>query len=341
MADAAGPFAPLRPEAGALPAAVVAQAADWRALLQSGSASAAQEEACAVWRAADARHELAWQRLAAFDDELQAGTRGAHAAGAPAAREALHAVAQRMARRRMGRWALGLAGTGAVAWQLREHTPWPALAAAHRTATGERRSLMLEDGTQLQIASASAVDVHFTGAERRILLHAGEVLVQSGHGDARPLRVQTREGSVAPVGTRFTVRHDDAGGWGTRGCCTVAVLQGAVDVQAGQGDAVRVVAGRQARFGADGVTPPTQAPADVDAWVDDMLVADRMPLADFVAALARWRPGVLRCAPEAAALRITGAFPLDDTDRALAMLVRILPVRVAYRTRWWVTVQAS
>lgn len=339
MAETA-PFLPLRPEAGSIAPAIVAQAADWLTLLQSGSASAAHQQACAAWRAADARHELAWQRLAALDDQMQAGMCSARATGAPTARETLQAVAQRMNRRRLGRWALVVAGSGVIAWNARERTPWPVLAAQHRTTTGERRSLMLQDGTQLQIASASAVDVEFSATERRIVLHAGELLVQSGHGDHRPLRVLTREGSVTPVGTRFTVQRS-AGPWGGAGRSRVAVLEGAVDVRAGSGSAVRVAAGEQSEFAASGATPTQAAPADADAWVDGMLVANRMPLADFVAALARWRPGVLRCAPDAAALRITGAFPLDDTDRALAMLVQILPVEVEYRTHWWATVRRT
>ncbi len=340
MAEAA-PFLPLRPEAGSIAPAIVAQAADWLTLLQSGSASAAQQQACAAWRAADARHELAWQRLAALDGEIQAGMCSARASGAPAAREALQAVAQRMGRRRMGRWALAVAGGGVIAWNLRERTPWPVLAARHRSAVGERRSLVLQDGTQLQLASASAVDVEFTATERRIVLHAGELLVQSGHGDSRPLRVLTREGSVTPVGTRFTLQRSEGAWWGAAGQSRVAVLEGAVDVRAGSAPAVRVAAGEQSRFEASGATAAQPAPRDADAWVDGMLVANRMPLADFIAALARWRPGVLRCAPDAADLRITGAFPLDDTERALAMLVQILPVQVEYRTRWWATVRRA
>lgn len=339
-----GPFAPLRPEAGPVPPHIVAQAADWLALLQSGGADEAQQRACAAWRSADARHELAWQRLAAIDGDLRAGTGEARAAGAPAAREALQGVARRRSRRWMGRWLLGLAGTGAVAWSLREGTPWPALAAEHRTATGERRRLVLEDGTRLHIASASAVDVRFDAAQRRIVLHAGEVLVESGHGDGRPLHVATREGVVTPVGTRFVVRRGSAQGgdgpWAAHRS-TVAVLEGAVELRPGAAAAVRVASGRQADFTARGAGPVQPVPPHRDAWAEGMLIAERMPLADFVGALAQWRPGLLRCAPEVAALRITGSFPLDDTDRALALLARTLPVQVEFRTRWWAVVRAA
>ena len=344
MAEAAR-FAALQPEAAPLPAAIVAQAADWMALLQSGSASAAQQARCAAWRAADGRHELAWQRLVALDEQVQAGARPAQGAGtahAAAARQALHAVARQQSRRRMGRWLLGLAGTGVVAWNVREHTPWPVLAAQHRTATGERLDLVLDDGTRLQIASASAVDLRYTATERRIVLHAGEILVASGHGDPRPLSVATQEGRATPVGTRFTVRRT-GGGWTAPGETAVAVLEGAVDLMAHRSASVplRLAAGEQARFSAEAMGMPAAAPAGTGAWSDGMLVAERMRLDDFVAELSRWRPGLLRCAPDAAALRITGAFPLDDSDRALALLASILPVRVEYRTRWWVMVRAA
>lgn len=69
-----------------------------------------------------------------------------------------------------------------------------------------------------------------------------------------------------------------------------------------------------------------------------MLYADDARLGDFVRDLARYRPGVLRCAPEIADLRISGAYRLADTDAVLALLQEALPVRVVQRTRWWVSV---
>lgn len=68
-----------------------------------------------------------------------------------------------------------------------------------------------------------------------------------------------------------------------------------------------------------------------------MLYAERMPLPDFVAELARYRPGILRCDPALAALTVSGAFQLDDTDAALRALAATLPLRVDTRSRYWVT----
>jgi transmembrane sensor len=38
---------------------------------------------------------------------------------------------------------------------------------------------------------------------------------------------------------------------------------------------------------------------------------------------------------------VSGVFSLRDTDQALLNLTLGLPVRLVYRTRYWVTVQAS
>jgi transmembrane sensor len=39
-----------------------------------------------------------------------------------------------------------------------------------------------------------------------------------------------------------------------------------------------------------------------------------------------------------ARLRVSGAYPVPDTDRALDALRRAFPLKLAYRTRYWVTV---
>ena len=53
------------------------------------------------------------------------------------------------------------------------------------------------------------------------------------------------------------------------------------------------------------------------AWTRGELVANAVPLADFTAELARYRRGLLTCAPGVADLPLVGVFPLADTDRAL------------------------
>lgn len=70
-----------------------------------------------------------------------------------------------------------------------------------------------------------------------------------------------------------------------------------------------------------------------------MLVASQMRLADFLAELGRYRHGQLGCSEQVADLRISGSYPLDDSERILQMLEVALPVRVRRFTRYWVTVE--
>ena len=87
-------------------------------------------------------------------------------------------------------------------------------------------------------------------------------------------------------------------------------------------------------FGADIVELGRRAEAG--AWLDGLIVTRNMRLGDFLAEVARYRPGFLSCAADIADLRLSGVFRLEDTDRLLAVLPQTLPVRLHQRTRWWV-----
>ena len=69
-----------------------------------------------------------------------------------------------------------------------------------------------------------------------------------------------------------------------------------------------------------------------------MLVASDMRLDRFIDELRRYRPGLITLAPEVAGLRLSGVFPLADTDRILQSLVQVLPVRIHVPVRYWVRI---
>jgi transmembrane sensor len=66
-----------------------------------------------------------------------------------------------------------------------------------------------------------------------------------------------------------------------------------------------------------------------------------MLLSEFTAELSRYRPGLLRCAPEVADLKVSGTYQLADTEQILQLLARSLPLRIDYRTRYWVSIGAA
>jgi transmembrane sensor len=91
----------------------------------------------------------------------------------------------------------------------------------------------------------------------------------------------------------------------------------------------------------DGLGPVMAVNLGADAWTRGMLVVDNARLEDLVREIGRYRPGHLGVAPEVADLRITGSFPLRNTDLALNALLPTLPVQIQQHTQWWVTVASK
>ncbi|MGJ7543869.1 FecR domain-containing protein [Variovorax sp. LT1R16] len=311
------------------------QAADWFAVLQAGSLSEAERLQWQRWLDTGPRQRAAWQRVEAVAGEF------AGLAGLPARRALEGRGAAASARRRTALRALAVAPVaGLVAWLGAGPLPWRGWVAAHRTQTGERREIVLADGSRLWLNTATALDVDFSGSLRRIVLHQGEVLVTSGHDDthaSRPLVVDVPQARLRALGTRFAVRHAEDGD-----AVRLAVFDGTVEARPTAGGVPRTLAaGQQARVFADRVDAPVPVAPEEDAWTRGMLVADGMRLGDFIAELGRYRPGYLGCAPEVAGLRIVGAYPLADTERILAALQATLPVKVHRPMPWWTVVGAG
>jgi len=332
---------------------VALQAAEWFFLLNSGEATAADQRRCAQWRAADPVHEAAWLRAERINlkfqmlpSELAMPTLGRQVRSDR--RAAIKTLAVLLVAAPAGWWG----------WHLASAYPW---LADHRTQTGERRDVLLPDGTRLTLNTASAVDVAYDGAKRLLRLRAGEILIEtapdavaSSHPAYRPFLVQTQAGTVRALGTRFVVRQFDEGdAWrmpGQGGSVSnaeqarsqVAVLDGAVEIRPAENrDRILVLrAGQQTVFTAAAVDAPGMLAPQADDWSRGILRATNMRLADFLAELARYRPGVLRCDPAVADLQISGVFQLRDTGPVLDSLPQALPVAVHYRTRYWVTVGA-
>lgn len=315
------------------------EAAEWLVRLQCEPGDAAQVQALAHWRAADPRHEAAWQRAERLLGQLgtaQCGEgNGSRLAmlGAAALRES-----GRSRRRAATRLLAAMIVSGPAAYLAWRVAPWSAWSADLRTATGERRELLLPDDSRLLLDTGSAVDIAFTATQRRLVLHAGAVRVQTAADPGRrPFLVQTPHGSALALGTRYTVRVLEAD------ATLVVVRQGAVQLRPAlaAGATLRVEAGQQAQMGRGESGPAGPATLASDGWTQGVLYADKTPLGDFIAELSRYRPGVLRCDPAVAHLEVSGAFQLGDTDQALLALAASLPLRIHLRTRYWVNISPS
>ncbi|EHK63711.1 FecR family protein [Achromobacter arsenitoxydans SY8] len=316
--------------AGELPAVernVAREAARWLLRLSSGRATDADVHACDQWRASKAEHEHAWQRAQRVNARfgLIPSALGMATLNRP----------EFKSRRAALKTLVALVVAGPVGWAAWRADPldW---SADYRSAAGERRTVALADGSTLHLNTASAVDVLFDDATRLLRLRSGEIAVHAVADPAahpRPFVVRTRLGDIEAQPSRFCVRQDGAH-------CQVSVQEGRVRVSSGAqpGSYIDLAVGEQSSLTAEGAGPAAPADPHAGDWMRGVLYASELRLDHFAAELARYRQGIVRCDPEIAHLRISGAFQLHDTDAVLAALPATLPVQVRYRTPYWVTI---
>lgn len=306
---------------------ILEEAADWLVRLEGGALNAEECRELEAWQARSPEHQRAW--LVVLDLKQLIGT-------VPGALGRAVLERRRAPRRAMLKSLAGLFVAAPVGWMAYRYLPWEEWSADYRTATGERREVALPDGSRLLLNTASAVDQAFSAEARRLILHQGEILVETAPDSTRPFIVRTEQGEVRSLGTRFNVRGDGAT---TTGAAEVAVLEHGVAIRPAQGAGVTVLkAGEQVTFTDKQVGRPTALTRNATAWTRGQIVADGWRLEALCAELARYRPGILRCDPAVADLRISGVFQMGDTDRALRIVAETLSVRISAFTPYWVSI---
>src|SRR5690606_69715 len=249
---------------------VMEQAAQWYALLVSGEASAADQARWRAWLAAHRQHRQAWQYVESVSQRVLAPLQDTPDPRLMASQ--VYSAHARVRARRRTLAALGaVAATGILGWAGR---PWPALedayiawTAGYRTGTGEIRAFTLEDGSRIWLNAASAVDADMGAGMRRLYLAAGEILVATRSGDPRPFIVDTPQGRMRALGTRFTVRREPDRTF-------LAVYAGSVEIRTAADAASCVIpAGRQARFSRDAILASAPADPAREAWSRGELIA--------------------------------------------------------------------
>lgn len=296
---------------------VVRAVAQWLALLESGGATEQDRANLQRWRDTSASHELAWQKAQALRQRF---------ADLPSALAMSSLDRPDPGRRVVLKRALGAVALVPAAWLISRQLPLEVWRADLHTATGERKQVQLADGSSLHLNTASAVDVDLPN--RRVKLVEGEMSLKvSG---ISPLTIQTRFGRVMVNQSEVCVRQHALG-------CRVSVFNGAVQLQPLHGAVLTLHAGQQINLQAAGAGAVQAFDVLQPGWREGVLMASNQPLGDFLRELDTYRPGVLRWEPELEALRVTGSFRLDDTDRILALLAVSLPLEVQMRTRYWVT----
>ncbi|CAM4002186.1 FecR family protein [Paracoccus yeei] len=281
------------------------KALEWLVTLQDDAATAADRRAFARWMqhpdhvAAHARAEALWNRFEIVRPEYERMRQ----AGRIGRRQAM----------------LGLAGVGLalpLGWRL-------AMRADHATGIGQRASLVLADGSQVELGPDTALDVRMDAGLRRLHLRRGQAHFQVAADPARPFVVRAGAGQIRALGTGFDVNLlDDQ--------VVVAVTEHAVQVSAGDGPPVELRAGWQVSYGGAGIAPGRRADLDaVTAWQRGRLVFDEVPLARVLDALGRYRHGrILLIDDSLGALPVSAVIDTADAGAALHHLAASLPIRL-------------
>ncbi|WP_347905841.1 FecR domain-containing protein [Pseudomonas purpurea] len=309
------------------------QAAHWYVQLNDQQVGEHERQRWQAWLAQSGEHQEAWryvervgQRFAPLHDDTDP----------LASSQALRSPGRgRVSRRSALKSLLILTGGSLLGWSTWRGTPlsdtlsrWTADLA---TGVGETRETLLSDGSRIWLNALSALDVRFSNRERLLHLRVGEVLIDTAKDLDRPFLVQTAQGRLRALGTRFSVREEN-------GQTRLNVFDGAVQVRTVHGQEQTVPAGRQLAFTQHGFEPSSVAVAAREAWRRGVLLADNLPLGQLLEELSRYRLGHLGCDPRIAGLPVMGSFPLKDTDQALRLLEAALPIRVEKPLSWWVNV---
>jgi len=310
------------------------QAAEWFALLRSGEACEQDHLRWNSWLNSDPSHRVAWH----YVEQISQRFNPIQTSPDPhSTAKILRSTSVRRSRRRILIGIGALAGSGLLGWTTWRHTTLlsgfaMAWMADYSSTTGEIREITLPDGTRVWLNTASAFNIDYRSDLRRLNLVAGEMLIETATDPVRPLIVDTPQGRLHALGTRFTVRLEESETF-------LAVYEGAVRAQITTGASITVNTGQQIRYTNEEFSLPITADPARAAWTQGILLARDIPLKQVVDELRRYRKGYLSIAPEVANLLVFGSFPLHDSDQTLAMLESVLPIRIQHTLPWWVSIE--
>lgn len=199
----------------------------------------------------------------------------------------------------------------------------PDLFADYKTDVAERRSFTLPDGSIVELGGYSALSLEFTDLQRRLILHRGQAFFRVAPDSNRPFVVQAEMGTTRALGTEFDVKI-------MPDLVTVSVIEHSVAVQAPGAGSVIVESGWQVSYGDDGIQPPTQADVSVvQAWRQDRIIFEDVPLRRVLAELERYRRGnIILMDSSIGDIPVTAIFDTKHSENALQVIAETLPIKV-------------
>ncbi|HEV7586896.1 MAG TPA: FecR domain-containing protein, partial [Longimicrobium sp.] len=102
---------------------------------------------------------------------------------------------------------------GALVWRTLARRPTTGAVVRYATAVGARRTVHLPDGSEVQLAPLSAIDVTSAyGKPERAVTLQGQAYFEVRHDASHPFVVRTPTAEVRDLGTTFSITADGAAG---------------------------------------------------------------------------------------------------------------------------------
>ncbi|QCI13651.1 DUF4880 domain-containing protein [Pseudomonas putida] len=294
------------------------QASAWFALFHGGAPTPEQRQAWAAWLAADARHAEAYAEL-----EQLWGASALLLQPAPV----VAAPPPRLSRRRFV--GMGIAASAAAVsvasgtfWLKGMDSPFADL----RTAVGERRIERLPDGSTVELAGHTALNLDFSSNRRRVELLHGQAFFTVRPSSAGEFSVRTQAGQLRTAEAEFCLscENDSA---------LVAVNRHRVQVISAS-QQTDLEEGLSLRFDAASTGEIQRAELQqMLAWRSGRLVFFNEPLQGVVDELQRWREGrIFIMDKQLGARRVSLILNLEHPEQMLDVLSRALAVRTSRYT---------
>ena len=215
-----------------------------------------------------------------------------------------------------------LAGTLLLTQQT---TPEQVYETALTTRVGERRTVALPDGSQIELAVNSKLSVSFNAAIRRVVLYSGEAFFDVASDAERPFVIENRGHVITVVGTQFNVD--------TRAAQTlVTLIKGEVNISTltEPMSTLTLQPGETAAFSDNRRMRLTNAVAATElAWRSGNAVFSDVPLSEVIASLRDYHESAITLSPSAANMRVSGVIPIEELSTTLETLQSLIPITLS------------
>ena len=298
------------------PDSVHAQAVDWQLRIRSENCPETERHAFNTWLEESASHRQAYETVLAQWEWMEPF-------------KAMNFPARDAALRYRGKsprrlFIYSAAATLLLAMGLTAFMPngWLGIPHTYVAEKGDRQTVTLADGSQIELNTESEVRVHFNHWQRSVEIIKGEAFFTVNHDAERPFEVRAGSGRIRDIGTAFEVYIKPEH-------VIVAVQDGIVEVQAS--GKRELTAGQQLAFSNSGEFQALQAQdvAGLTAWRQGNLVFRNRRLDDVLAEVGRYHDTRVRLQNETLGkLRVSGTFHTAELGDTLNAIAAILPVNI-------------